>query len=182
MLMHSAKRGQSGIALVVSQNQTPAAMYCCCIFSERHLTVQISIATVVTVEQAAQYLAQGDAQAAGQAANLFLKSLVESPRSGTIYPCIRDTECFLRVLANTVQNLTDLEAAAAATVSGQESSQVEAPTPTATLQPTESSPVNGWDTGVYSHACLSTCWPKPTPLHSFPLLLHEQGSLFHHSA
>ena len=114
--------------------------------------VQTSIATIVTVEQAALYLAQGDTNTAGTTAEAFLRTLTTlqdgAARGGGVYACIRDVQCLREALVDTVQSIEDAEAATATTVTTQESSQVvaaEAPIATVTL---DSAPVDGFATGV----------------------------------
>ena len=68
--------------------------------------MQTSIATVVTVEQAALYLAKGDSSAANMPAEAFLKSLASlqdgAGRGGGVFKCIRDVQCLQEAIVDTV--------------------------------------------------------------------------------
>jgi hypothetical protein len=109
--------------------------------------VQVSIATVVTVEQAAAYLAKGDTTTMADMADMFLKTLATletggTARGGGAFTCLRDTTCVVEVLVDTVQGLEKAEAAAAGTVATQESSQA------ASSQAPAASPADGFSPGV----------------------------------
>lgn len=112
--------------------------------------MQTSIATVVTVEQVAYYLAKGVTNDMASSADSFLKSLATleadgTARGGGAFACIRDTQCFLSVLSDAVQTIADAEAAATETVATQESSQATASEPPAAV--VGSAPVDGFATG-----------------------------------
>jgi hypothetical protein len=117
--------------------------------------VQVSIATVITVEQAAFYLADGDANSVPGTADMFLTALATleadgSARGGGAFACLRDTTCFLDVLADAADsNVTTAQGNAASTVT-QSASQVASDPPAA------AAPVGGFATGVCLPAFLYT--------------------------
>lgn len=132
-----------------------------------HPCLQTSIATVVTVEQAALYLAKGDTGNAEAPANMFLATLATldsdgTARGGGAFACIRDTDCFLGVLSDTFQGLTD--AATAPRAAEQPSESVVQQPVAAAL---DSAPVDGFKTGVQLFGCFRYQWSLARACHSF---------------
>ena len=106
------------------------------------------------------YLAQGDTNAAVAQADAFLAQLATlqggEPRGGGVFACLRDSQCVQEVLADTAASVPDAQAATTTTVASQDSSQVAAEAPSASVEqaPVESEPVDGFSTGArrWDHA------------------------------